>query len=759
MLGGMRIAVSGVLFLSVLPLFAAIKFRPQEIQADFGVVYAVTTADVNRDGKPDVVAINGTTLAWWENPTWTKHVILEGVTKKDNVCFSPQDIDGDGKLDFALGADWQPTNTAGGGSLQWVSSAGKVTPLGEEPTLHRMRWGDIDGDGKNELVVVPLHGRGTKGPEWEGDGARILVLTPPADPANGKWTQEVVDDSLHIVHNFIIEGGEIWAASKEGVFAFKKYQTGSWSKRQFGEGEPGEIKLGRVNRVRRLATVEPWHGNKIVVYTEPTVAYDPQSRTLMRPLPQPGRMWEREVIESNLVQAHALGWGDFDGDGSDELAAGWRNNGRVKDYGIALYKRAPDGKWAKRIVDDGVAVEDLAVEDLNGDGKPEIIAGGRATSNIRIYWNETKPNWRRHIVTTGFSNFTANAADFTGDGKPDVISGDLTAREIYLFPAPDWKRITLHKGLSLIHGEAMDVDGDGDLDYVGAQYSPGVLFWLERPANPLTEPWPYHEVDHANRGGVNGIHGLFPCDVDRDGTVDIIANSGQPSGAFPNSIAWFKLTRGIPARGKAMAKPAVWQRNVFAQGDAPGLSHYMGCGDVNKDGLIDIAAGAKVAEGGNWFAWWEQPKAAKGTAAARWTRHDIATGQEGATNIQIADLNKDGNADFFATRGHGKGVVWYEGPDWKAHEIDPGLVGPHSLMLGDIDGDGDVDAATCAKDSGIAALYLNDGKGGFERQYLHEDQSAYDIRMIDMDGDGDLDLLIAGQEQQNVVWLENPRKT
>ncbi|HZO52239.1 MAG TPA: VCBS repeat-containing protein, partial [Bryobacteraceae bacterium] len=241
-------------------------------------------------------------------------------------------------------------------------------------------------------------------------------------------------------------------------------------------------------------------------------------------------------------------------------------------------------------------------------------------------------------------------------------------------------------------------------------------------------------------------------------TVDIIANSGQPTGAFPNSIAWFRLTRGVPGNGKSPAKPPFWQRNVFAQGDAPGLSHYMSCGDVNKDGLPDIAAGAKVANGGNWFAWWEQPKPVKGASGLRWIRHDIATGQEGATNIHISDLNKDGNPDFFATRGHGKGAVWYEAPNWTPHEIDPGIVGPHSLVLGDIDGDGDIDAATCAKDSGVAALYLNNGAGRFERRYLHEDQSAYDIRMIDMDGDSDLDLLIAGQEQQNVVWLENPRK-
>ncbi|MBK7931277.1 MAG: hypothetical protein IPJ98_28505 [Bryobacterales bacterium] len=63
--------------------------------------------------------------------------------------------------------------------------------------------------------------------------------------------------------------------------------------------------------------------------------------------------------------------------------------------------------------------------------------------------------------------------------------------------------------------------------------------------------------------------------MDRDGTVDIIANSGQATGAFPNSIAWFK-TRGVPAQGKLMAKLPVWQRNVLRAGTLPGPSHSWG---------------------------------------------------------------------------------------------------------------------------------------------------------------------------------------
>ena len=122
--------------------FAQMRFRAQEIQRDFGVVYAVLAVDMNQDRKPDIVAINPAQAVWYENPTWEKRVVMDGATKKDNVCVAAHDVDGDGHVDLALGADWQPTNTSGGGTLQWVGrEAGhpaglwNLTPLGEEPTL------------------------------------------------------------------------------------------------------------------------------------------------------------------------------------------------------------------------------------------------------------------------------------------------------------------------------------------------------------------------------------------------------------------------------------------------------------------------------------------------------------------------------------------------------------------------------------------------------------------------------------------------
>jgi hypothetical protein len=370
-------------------------FKAVDVDTKVEIGYGVTVADVNGDKKPDILLADKNLIVWYENPGWQKHIIAEKLTEKDHVCIAAADINGDGKCEVAVGAEWNPGDTLNSGAVFYLippsdrAQKWQAVKLQHEPTVHRMRWAK-KGSGGYDLVMVPLHGRGNKPATGEGNGVKILAYQVPSklDDPNAQWQATPLDATLHKTHNFDPvqwdndPEEELLVASMEGVYlldpAAGKGQMTQLSGTE--SGGAGEVRLGKLAGGKRFfATVEPMHGTNLVVYTPPGSS-------------ETKALWKRNVIDPSLVDGHALACGDLAGMGSDQIVVGWRAMGKpgVK-VGIKLF--APldrEGtKWQQTLVDDNtMACEDLCLADLDGNGKLDIVAAGRATKNLKVYFNE-----------------------------------------------------------------------------------------------------------------------------------------------------------------------------------------------------------------------------------------------------------------------------------------------------------------------------------------------------------------------------------
>lgn len=373
-------------------------FESVTIDNAISIGYGLAIGDMDGDGKLDILLADAREFVWYQNPTWKKHVFAKLPQIRDNVCIAAEDIDGDGKVEIAVGANWNPGETSDGaksGSVHYLQRPAKddelwaPTDLPHDPTVHRMRWMKFDDRGW-ALVVLPLHGRENK--NGAGDkGVRVQAYFPPKENKGdaAAWKVETLDESMHVTHNLdrlpgndgtMVVGGKeglllVDAKGKTSRFQIADAADSPISPKAFpGVGEIRWFSKANGGALPDLAAIEPFHGNMLATYA---ATKDPLKV-------------ERRILDDTLNQGHALGCGDFLRTGSDQIVAGWREPNAEKHFGIKLYAKNAGGVWEASWVDqDKMACEDLKVADLDGDGRLDIIAAGRATKNVVVYWNKT----------------------------------------------------------------------------------------------------------------------------------------------------------------------------------------------------------------------------------------------------------------------------------------------------------------------------------------------------------------------------------
>lgn len=343
----MRISILLVICWPLLAAKAPAGFEQHTIATDLKGGYQVVAIDVNHDGKTDLIALASgmKELVWFENPTWDRHVIAGNLSRMINLA--AWDTDGDGVPEIVLAHEFANQAKNSIGIVSVLKHEGdprqpwSIKEIDRITTSHRLRWGNIEGNGKKVLVNAPLTGAKAEPPGYR-DKTPLVFYRP------GEWKRQVIgEENEGVVHGIYIidwDGDgreEILTASFGGIHLYRFGRDNRWTRIELAKGDPApwpksgssDVAAGRLKGTRFLAAIEPWHGNQVSIYQEHS------------------RIWQRQTIDDSLVNGHTILTADLNGDGADEVIAGFRGQGSK----VFVYY-ADDAKgirWSRQVLDDG----------------------------------------------------------------------------------------------------------------------------------------------------------------------------------------------------------------------------------------------------------------------------------------------------------------------------------------------------------------------------------------------------------------------
>ena len=354
-------------------------------------------------------------------------------------------------------------------------------------------------------------------------------------------------------------------------------------------------------------------------------------------------------------------------------------------------------------------------------------------STLRAQVSDEIP-FRKHTLDLG-RNETCAVADLNGDGRPDIMSGENW------YEAPTWRKHrfrsfpTRRNYIDVFSDLPLDVDRDGHVDIVSVSYMSRKMAWFRNPGKANSE-WKESVIDSGAP-----VEFAFLVDMDNDG----VAGEVLPQfGGADNGTAWYEVVE--KGNTTAWVKHEVHERS---------FGHGIGAGDIDGDGRNDILTPK------GWL------KAPADPRIGGWEYRPEYDTEKGAGYLFVHDMNGDGVNDIVTTMAHDYGVFWLEQgspgsePRWKKHVIDDAWSQAHAMTMADLTGDGQPELVTGKR------LYAHNGHDPGGREVLglfwYEKNSetnewvrhiihyggrvggGMQIPVVDLDRDGDLDVVVAGK--------------
>ena len=371
--------------------------------------------------------------------------------------------------------------------------------------------------------------------------------------------------------------------------------------------------------------------------------------------------------------------------------------------------------WIRHTIDDcSRGADGVRLADVNGDGLPDVTTGWEEGAKIRVYLNpgraRVKQKWPMVTVGSVASPEDAVFVDLDADGATDVVSCcEGRVRSMWVHWAPeDPKRYLDPAGwktepIPAVQGKGqwmfclpLQVDGKHGVDLVAGSKGNGAeIGWLEAPPNPRDlDAWNWHPLYQAG-----WIMSLAAVDMDRDGDLDVLASDrkGRRRGCL-----WLENPRpdGDPR--------AAWREHRIGPGEQEVM--FLDPVDLDRDGLLDVL----VAVRANELFYYRRNR----LSPASWEsfRIQLPPGTGTGKSVRVGDMDADGRLDivFSCERAsRTSGVLWLSYREsvkdrtWQAHEISGRERGVKYdlVQLLDLDGDGDLDVLTCEESDNLGVIW------------------------------------------------------
>lgn len=460
-------------------------------------------------------------------------------------------------------------------------------------------------------------------------------------------------------------------------------------------------------------------------------------------------------VQGKLLSTTALGppgsadtvaAADLNGDGIADIVSPFITSGGVSGIGVFLSR--PDGTYGPVTVypgypGDAQRVARVSIEDINGDGKADIVAVVAPGSLIGDSTVVTLLGAGDGTFKPGTStaktpsNFPFVIADFDGDGKKDLLTADG-----YLSPgngdgsfgAAVLRLSDTQRGKNITVG---DFNGDGKLDLavVGFGKAPFLSILAGNGDGTFTTKAVY--------AGIRGADFVNVTDIDGDGNLDIVVGLAGP-GAYGPDVGTFTVMQFLLGNGDGTfaGAPAIPASGV--------LGPAFAVADFNGDGFPDLAV-LNVSGSASFTLY-------PGSASGRYTSANAPIALPIQPRVIAAgDLNGDGKVDLVAAGRDqlvvlpGRGDGSFGAPQTYAVPAVAGQI--RNMVLADVNGDGRADVVVTMEGQSAATgglfVYIAKTDGTLSAPVqIDPATNLIALAAADLDGDGRADIVVGGADPQ-----------